>query len=835
MRKKEMLKVFQVLYAVFTFAMLLFCALTIVPDAFGAAPLHDLSLIRNSSTTITSYSIFGISQLIMNYTFHDGVYDIMQDYNLTIIFNGQPNFTLPQTILHYTFDNDSYYSADAYQENVSVVAPTNTTGQTEGQWTGGGVAGYDNNWETATSSSQAGNFYPMYLNYTIPLLSNRTIIWEIKAGGSSPIPIVNVTFDIPEDQGVVILKMNGSNTPDWLNFSYKNITGEWVTVWQNKTAGAFFEEQIYYWEYVSSAGFAGTFTNDTSLARQNRTGLGRNVMNDSSFRGNAYRFNGTGNFSIPFEYNHEQNTTVIIKIRPNLTGTSEDELISSKGMTVYVNNTGKTLCTRLVGFNSFFEPCEDYDCAGNNILTQNSTVDVDIIGTWSHATFGIDYHFYVYANGTLVHEAGGCAPNDGISNMVLGRNYRGSMDNFLVYNTPLGAQQRQITQNDSVTINNLAVGLYSANIDYNSVNGTFSSNSSTTNITAGVQLNFTFFDEDFGEQFTWINISFRMISPIYNANYTVTNGNLILPDFANFSIYNVYYSSIYHPQRMTTLVINYLEEYQNYALYLGNSTTQVTATVYDESNKKIGGVRIRYLKYFPINNSYSEVGQAMTNFDGITQMPLILNTQLYKFILEYQDRIVLSTLETYIYSTSIEFQINLRTTAGDEFFRTRNISYSLQFDEGSNQFQYTYINENNDTVQSCLHIYRTTGLGDYLVNDSCNSADTGYLYSSVDAVNGTSYRADTYIDTGTGEQILDSKTHTFLNNNIFGDQGIFYQILLTIPIAFVGYWSIGWAVILVPASLIFGSILGLHQIPMFILIGLTILSVILFMVVERRQ
>src|SRR3990167_6719052 len=186
--------------------------------------------------------------------------------------------------------------------------------------------------------------------------------------------------------------------------------------------------------------------------------------------------------------------------------------------------------------------------------------------------------------------------------------------------------------------------------------------------------NFTFFDEKKLTQITDRAISVQLISDLYSANYTTTNG-VLYTDLVTPEIYLIRFSATDYNERH--YYFNLANGTNNQLkLYMINSTlaTRVTGTVIDQSTDPVEGAYIKVLRYELPLNAYTLREVWKTDVQGETDLNIIKNDEFYQFIIEQPfGTIKLTTEPAYIIKDYIFFQILFTNLAGDQFFNSQDI------------------------------------------------------------------------------------------------------------------------------------------------------------------
>jgi len=333
------------------------------------------------------------------------------------------------------------------------------------------------------------------------------------------------------------------------------------------------------------------------------------------------------------------------------------------------------------------------------------------------------------------------------------------------------------------------------------------------------------------------NVSIELISDPFSNNYSTTNGTLYV-DLLSPATYAMRYISDGYFERFYYFTLEN-RTFTNLTLYLlSNSTgSEVRATVYDENNFEVEDVYIKVLRYDITTNSYKLVEIARTNFEGQTNLHLVLNDEFYQFMIEFPfGTLNKITSPTYIYETTLTFQIVAQSEVGERFYKAQDLTYELSFNNATNNFRLSYTDSDNLISKVCLKILKVSATKRALYNQSCLTSPSGTILLGVTNTSGTTYNAQAYAYFSNPAYYLTGLTHTFETVAIAGLYGIFLIMILTIIFAVgIGWWSKSLALILTPLPLMLGSILNIIDISIGMCISIEIICVIVAYWISRRQ
>lgn len=347
---------------------------------------------------------------------------------------------------------------------------------------------------------------------------------------------------------------------------------------------------------------------------------------------------------------------------------------------------------------------------------------------------------------------------------------------------------------------------------------------------------FVFRDELNHSILSGINITADLIGTNYSENRTTTNGALyfyhLIPD--NYSLRSSapgYYEKFYYLRLLnqTSHLIN---------IYMSrNTSTEVDGFVYDQISNGVENAYIKVLRYDVPLHSYVLTEIAKTNWEGQTKLHLDLNTEFYKFLIEYPlGTNKLETTPSYIYETTLNFQIIIGTETATNFHRKNNMDYYLLFNNNTNNFRFTFSDTLNLLSAGCLEIYKINYYGQTKINHSCVNASAGTILIQVDNSSGLTYEAQAYGYWDADDRyFFDDLMISFKEKSKTGNLGLVMIVLLILVFIGIGAWSPVLALILAPLPLVFGSILTIIDINPAMPIGIEVIALIIAFLIGKKE
>ena len=297
---------------------------------------------------------------------------------------------------------------------------------------------------------------------------------------------------------------------------------------------------------------------------------------------------------------------------------------------------------------------------------------------------------------------------------------------------------------------------------------------------------FYFYDEGTNDIMAGLNITtIDLISDTAGYSFNTENGSLLASNIQAENYTFRYYAPGYSQRLYNQKIID--GTFYNFSFYLkdNTSTQQVLATVYKDDGTRLPGVIIKILRYNADDGIYTLQEIVETNFNGEAGLNLVLNTEQYKFILEYPEGTVRKTTNpTYIYRDVITFQINIEEDFGETYFIFEDVLTLLNYSNVSHEFYYEFNDINSIINNSCLEVYRIYSNFSVLVDASCVNTTAGSITITTPGVSGATYRAMAYITIYSDYLFINSYTHSYTATTPFEGklEWVFLDILLTMVV-----------------------------------------------------
>ena len=284
----------------------------------------------------------------------------------------------------------------------------------------------------------------------------------------------------------------------------------------------------------------------------------------------------------------------------------------------------------------------------------------------------------------------------------------------------------------------------------------------------------------------------------------------------------------------TTYQLELNNETKHIGLYTDTGTTEVTFTVLDYGTSPVQNAYIQILKYDPGVNSYTTSEILKTDASGQAVGNILVGSQFYKFIVQYQGVTRLIDPETQgikIYTTTRTFRISLEGEEWfDQFDTTIGASTDLTFNNDTETFTYTWTDATGEMHNGCLKVVQTNNTGSTTLSDNCiASASSTIIYIIAQAA------GNTYVATGYFKyddiyvtnvlSILISRGNEFFKLK-GGKEPLFFAWLLIVALALLGLPFPELSFILMSVGLIGTAALGMWNVTWGLVVAVVLLGFI---------
>lgn len=282
---------------------------------------------------------------------------------------------------------------------------------------------------------------------------------------------------------------------------------------------------------------------------------------------------------------------------------------------------------------------------------------------------------------------------------------------------------------------------------------------------------------------------------------------------------------------------------QQISLYLLESPTVFVASIRDSGYNPLSNALLKVLRFYPDENAYKTVEIARTDYDGNAIVHLDGSGDVtYRYIIENSDGdVVLQSGDSKAYcaTTSCELSFYVGGAGTNPFSNWQNItglSYSLTYNNDTKIITYTWSDSTGATQYGRLVVDKIDMSTTTNVCDVNSSSTAGTLTCNVSAYDVADLSASAYISQSP-EQLVDKLIISIIEYyETFGNEGVFWIIMLILAAFFVGAWlnSMIAALMLSVLALFFGHVMGMIGIGLTSVTAMAVLAVIIIMKMRNR-
>lgn len=378
----------------------------------------------------------------------------------------------------------------------------------------------------------------------------------------------------------------------------------------------------------------------------------------------------------------------------------------------------------------------------------------------------------------------------------------------------------------------------------------FAYTSNITNLSAGTNnltiyvytsesINITFRDETSNALITPTNVTVDFISSAFSFNRSTTTG-WVYVDLLSPTNYTIRYRGTGYGERFSYFEVT-TRSSSNLTLYMLNTTVEanITITVVDETSNRVAGALVRILKYDLASNSYIQRESIITDYAGQVITGVVLNTEYYKFVVEYPigDQ-VLITEPSYITSLTPRLQINTGTQT-IQIDRYLGVTSTLDYNPATANFRAEITDNGNYLDYACIQVYRTIA-NQSRTNYSTVCSDDDLSITILAPIDNTSvalYRADLYYKFSDKNSLnyVRTKSVDFRGATNWGIFGVVVVIFLTIFVIILTKDSVPMMLVTAPLPLVVFSAISFIAIPLYVSLPIYFLCLIGAYFVSRYQ
>lgn len=361
-------------------------------------------------------------------------------------------------------------------------------------------------------------------------------------------------------------------------------------------------------------------------------------------------------------------------------------------------------------------------------------------------------------------------------------------------------------------------GIYNLYLTVCDDDGNCNTNVSSNSLNIGLDsLDIAVYDEETEQLIknqtnTTVIVDIGIYGDSFSHNYTTQTGTLNVTDLGHEE-YQIRYSAIGYDPRVYYVTLSGSDASIN--LYLLNSTNsdRVILSLLDENSDPATEIRIKMQRNYISDNVsiFKIVSMTETNYEGEAALYAELYDVWYKLIYEKDEVILKTTTPSPFFETTTQDKVNLGGDAYWSFRNYDNVLYNLSYinDSGTIFARFFYSDSNNVLRKACLNVQRITGKEINSVCHNCTTSASATISCIIPHTLPGQFKAVASVDTNSSSSwyILTTEWWDAKElNNIFGQQGVFFTMLLAGSVGLMGLSSVVGSILLMVLGLIGMSI-----------------------------
>ena len=270
----------------------------------------------------------------------------------------------------------------------------------------------------------------------------------------------------------------------------------------------------------------------------------------------------------------------------------------------------------------------------------------------------------------------------------------------------------------------------------------------------------------------------------------------------------------------------------NLLLLLEDSSTSFIIKVIDEVQMPVENVYVNIQRFYAGEDSFRTVEMGLTDSSGKTVGHLEEETEDYRFIITQDGETLYTSEARKIYCEDTPCSITLQigeseTTEWEDYGEVDDdFEWDLDYDESSNTWTYTYVDESGDASQGRLLVYLSEGDGKTTICNTTSPNPSATITCDTTGYNGTIF-AEAFVTRGTEILVYVKSVIVRAIKDIIGNEGLIFAMFILLMLGLIGLWNPAVGIILVAAGFIFINFIGLASFGAVTIAGILVIGIIL--------
>lgn len=308
---------------------------------------------------------------------------------------------------------------------------------------------------------------------------------------------------------------------------------------------------------------------------------------------------------------------------------------------------------------------------------------------------------------------------------------------------------------------------------------------------------------------------------VFNTTFRngLTYAVCINPNDASYNVSSImqYYAPGYAVRSyyIINMLINNVTQYINlFDVPISLSSIIQVKTYEQETSLPISGAYVSLLRFYPETNSYQTVEIERSDSTGFSIFSLIPYNTFYRWVVNYNGAIVLTTNPATVYTGTTTLPVPLGSNQLQSLQYIGQVGTNVSCDQSTLTCNFIWADTNNLVQTAIFQVYRVSGFGKQLIYNQSTSSPTGSMfYTITENTTGRNYEAVGSIQTNNNLYVVGRAN--LLANSLysgFGTTGtVIYSAMILVMVGGLLLIDIGPVGVVLGswAGIVFGAVFGI--------------------------
>ncbi|MFW5889069.1 MAG: LamG domain-containing protein [Bacillota bacterium] len=246
---------------------------------------------------------------------------------------------------------------------------------------------------------------------------------------------------------------------------------------------------------------------------------------------------------------------------------------------------------------------------------------------------------------------------------------------------------------------------------------------------------------------------------------------------------------------------------------LNFAATSFVVKILDAVQLPIDSAYVSIQRYYPGTGTYKTVSMGLTDDSGKFPSSFEEETEDYKIIVNKNNEILYASDGRKVYCETTPCSITYQISGGDvynwnDFGNLSNFQWSLEYNNDTKIWTYTYIDTSGSTHHGRLWVYYTNEGETITICNKTDTSSAATLTCNVTGYNGEIY-AQAFVSRSPEVTITIKTSLNKLMKDIMGKEGLFLAMFVLLMVGLAGLWNPAVGIILEIAGIVIINMMGL--------------------------